>query len=78
MENTEVMNEVLETVVEEGTEKVFEIAPKKIGVTLGVTAIVAGIGYLVWKKKPWKKDSKNIVDTEVKEVKQDSEEPEKK
>ena len=78
MENTEVLTDVMNTVVEEGTEKVLEITPKKIGAVLGVTAIAAGIGYLVW-KKPWKKDSKKteeVVDVEATETKEDSEKPE--
>lgn len=79
MENTEVMNETLETVVEEGAEKVFDVNLGKVGLIVGAVVAVAGVsfgGYKLYKKK----HSKEItVDVEATEVKQeDSEEPEKK
>lgn len=80
MENTEKVTEAMETLVEEGAEKVLEITPKKIAAVLGATAIAGGIVYLIWKKKPWKKDSKdeNVVDVEVTEKEpENSAEPEK-
>lgn len=77
MENTEVMNEVVETAVEDGAEKVVEVSGSKVGIAVG--AILAGAlvgGYFYYKKKKAKKEAITVEATEVKtEEKKDSEEP---